>query len=103
MSNIVLLGLVRFFSDVSTEMVYPIIPLYLVNVFGTKPALVGIIEGIAESLANYKMYYGDTNLINTEIERYMNVTREDIQRVAKKYYNKNNRVVLYYLPKQQQP
>jgi zinc protease len=61
------------------------------------------VAGIAESLANYKMYYGDTNLINTEIERYMNVTREDIQRVAKKYYNKNNRVVLYYLPKQQQP
>lgn len=61
------------------------------------------VAGIAESLANYKMYYGDTNLINTEIERYMNVTREDIQRVANKYYSKNNRVVLYYLPKQQQP
>ena len=52
MSNIVLLGLVSFFSDISTEMVYPIIPLYLVNVFGTTPALVGIIEGIAESLAS---------------------------------------------------
>ena len=63
------------------------------------------IAGIAESLANYHMYYGDTDLINTEIERYMNVTREDIQRVAKKYFTKENRVVLYYLPKsaQQQP
>ncbi len=63
------------------------------------------VAGIAESLANYKMYFGDANLINTEIERYMKVTREDIQRVANKYFAKENRVVLYYLPKsaQQQP
>lgn len=61
------------------------------------------VAGIAESLANYKMYYGDANLINTEIERYMKVTREDIQKAAKKYFSKNNRVVLYYLPKSPQP
>jgi predicted Zn-dependent peptidase len=63
------------------------------------------VAGIAESLANYHMYFGDANLINTEIERYMQVTREDIQRVAKKYFTEENRVVLYYLPKsaQQQP
>jgi zinc protease len=56
--------------------------------------------GIAENLANYEVYFGDANLINTEIERYMKVTREDIQRVAKEYFRKDNRVVLYYLPKQ---
>ena len=63
------------------------------------------VAGIAESLANYHMYFGDANLINTEIDRYMKVTREDIQRVANKYFTKENRVVLYYLPKsaQQQP
>jgi len=55
--------------------------------------------GIAENLANYKMYFGDANLINTEIERYMKVTREDIRKVAQKYLSKNNRVVLYWLPK----
>lgn len=55
--------------------------------------------GIAENLANYSMYYGDANLINTELQRYMAVTKEDIQRVAKKYFTKDNRVVLYYLPK----
>jgi predicted Zn-dependent peptidase len=61
------------------------------------------VEGIAESLANYHTYFGDANLINTEIDRYLKVTREDIQRVAKKYFNKNNRVVLYYLPKPSNP
>ena len=52
MLNVVLLGLVSFFSDVSSEMVYPIIPLYLVMVFKASTAKVGIIEGIAESLAS---------------------------------------------------
>jgi len=60
------------------------------------------VEGIAESLANYSVYYGDPNLINTEINRYMKVTKEDIQRVAKEYFRKDNRVVLYYLPKKKE-
>jgi predicted Zn-dependent peptidase len=57
------------------------------------------VAGIAGSLADYHVFYGDTDLINSEIKRYMNVTREDIQNVAKKYLNKDNRVVLYYLAK----
>lgn len=52
MGNIVLIGLVSFFADLSTEMVYPLIPIYLTTVFGATPALVGVIEGIAESLAS---------------------------------------------------
>ena len=52
MTNIILLGLVSFFSDFSSEMVYPLIPLFLTTVLGATPALVGIIEGIAESLAS---------------------------------------------------
>jgi predicted Zn-dependent peptidase len=58
--------------------------------------------GIAEQLANYHVYFKDANLINTEIDRYNKVTREDLQRVAKKYLDKNNRVVLHYLPKSSQ-
>lgn len=61
------------------------------------------VAGIAESLANYHIYYGDAELINTEINRYLKVTREDIQKAAKKYFTKDNRVVLYYLPKPAQP
>lgn len=57
------------------------------------------LAGIAENLANYHMYFGSANLINTEIERYMKVTREDILRVAQKYLKNENRVVLHYLPK----
>lgn len=52
MKNIFFLGLISFFADVSTEMVYPLIPLYLVSTFGATPALVGVIEGIAESFAS---------------------------------------------------
>lgn len=53
--------------------------------------------GIAESLANYHTYFGNANLINTEIERYMKVTREDLRAAARKYYTPENRVVLYFL------
>jgi zinc protease len=61
------------------------------------------VAGIAESLANYEMYFGDANLINTELERYRKVTREDIRRVANQYFQKNTRVVLYWLPKPKGP
>lgn len=61
------------------------------------------VEGIAESLANYFVYYGDANLINTELERYMKVTREDLMKAAQKYLVKKNRVVLHYLPKSEEP
>jgi predicted Zn-dependent peptidase len=40
-------------------------------------------------------------MINSELDKYMSVTREDIKRVANKYYTKDNRVVLYYLPESQ--
>ncbi len=58
------------------------------------------VAGIAESLANYHMYFGDANLINNEIERYLAVTKEDIMKAAQKYLSPDRRVVLYYLPKE---
>ena len=53
------------------------------------------------NLANYHLIYNDANLINTEIDRFMAVSREDIRDAARKYLRENNRVVLYYLPEQQ--
>lgn len=50
--NIIMLGLVSCFADISSEMVYPLIPLYLTAAFGATPMLVGVIEGIAESIAS---------------------------------------------------
>ena len=56
--------------------------------------------GVAENLADgYTFHNKNTNYINIELDEVRKVTREDIQKVAKKYLNKNQRVVVYYLPK----
>jgi len=59
--------------------------------------------GLVDNLTTYKTIYGDANLINTEIERYMEVSREDIREAARKYFTSDNRVSLYYLPKPAKP
>ncbi|MDR3553061.1 MAG: MFS transporter [Clostridia bacterium] len=55
--------MVSLFVDMSTEMVYPIIPLFLTASLGASPAIVGVIEGIAESIASllkvFSGYIGD--------------------------------------------
>lgn len=53
----------------------------------------------AQTLARYNSYYGDPSLINTEIEHFLKVTKEDIVNVAKKYFATDKKVVLYYIPK----
>ena len=58
----------------------------------------GSIEGIANSLAEYYAIHGDTNLINSEIDIYRSITREEIRDVANKYLNPNQRLTLNYLP-----
>jgi predicted Zn-dependent peptidase len=56
------------------------------------------IQGIATSLATYNVLYGDTDLINKEIEIYRDITREDIKEVAQKYLQEDKRLELDYLP-----
>ena len=56
--------------------------------------------GIANSLARNYMLYGNTNLINTTIDIYKSITRDEIREVANKYLNKENRVLIDYLPKE---
>jgi predicted Zn-dependent peptidase len=56
------------------------------------------VEGIAENLASYYLLYGDVNLVNTEIDIYRSITREEIREVAKKYLNPSQRLLLDYVP-----
>ena len=50
--NVVVLGLASFFTDISSEMLYPIIPIFLTSVLGAPVSVLGLIEGIAESTAS---------------------------------------------------
>ena len=53
------LGLVSFFADVSSEMLYPITPIFLSTVLGASMLSVGVVEGVAESIASLlKTYSG---------------------------------------------
>jgi MFS family permease len=50
--NVLILGLVSFLTDFSSEMIYPLLPLFLTTVLGAGPAFLGAIEGVAESTAS---------------------------------------------------
>ena len=57
--NIFFLGLVSFFTDLSSEMIYPLLPVFLTSVLGASPTFVGLIEGIAEATASFlKLFSG---------------------------------------------
>jgi len=63
MLNIILLGITSLLTDISSEMIYPILPIYLVSQLGAGPQILGLIEGIAESLASllkvFSGYFSD--------------------------------------------
>ncbi len=58
--------------------------------------------GVATNLATYHTFQGNADLINTELDKYKKVTKEDIKRVANKYFTKENRLVIHYLPKSEE-
>ncbi len=66
------------------------------NYIGTNAKMLGVAENLADG---YTFYNKNTNHINEDLEEMRKITRQDIQNVAKKYLNPNQRVVLYYLPK----
>jgi MFS family permease len=47
-----LLAFTSFFADISTEMLYPVLPVFLTQTLGAGPAVIGLIEGIAPALQN---------------------------------------------------
>lgn len=63
---------------------------------GKNDKMLGVAENLADS---YTFQNKNTNYINEELDEVRKITREDIQNVARKYLNKNQRVVIYYLPK----
>ncbi|QXD14047.1 MFS transporter, partial [Rhodocaloribacter litoris] len=50
--TVVVLGLVSFFNDIASEMITPVLPLFLTATLGAGPAVVGLIEGVAEATAS---------------------------------------------------
>lgn len=57
--NVFFTGLVSFFTDVGSEMIYPLVPIFLASVLGVNKAVIGVIEGIAESTASLvKLFSG---------------------------------------------
>jgi len=57
--NVVILGFVSLLNDAASEMIYPLLPVFLTSVLGAGPAVLGMIEGIAESTASLlKLYSG---------------------------------------------
>ncbi|HJQ20436.1 MAG TPA: MFS transporter [Gemmatimonadaceae bacterium] len=51
--NVLALGIVSFFTDVSSEMIYPLLPVFLTSVLGATPGMLGAIEGAAETTAAF--------------------------------------------------
>jgi zinc protease len=63
------------------------------TIFGRQQAL-----NTAESIQSAYMYLGDPNTINTDLDRYMRVTKDDIKRVAQQYLKPDNSVVIMIKP-----
>lgn len=57
--NIIYMGLVSFFNDMSTEMMYPILPVFLTSTLGASPADVGLVYGLARGTENIaRVFFG---------------------------------------------
>jgi MFS family permease len=57
--NVLILGVVSFLTDASSDMIYPLLPLFLSEVLGAGTLFIGLIEGVAESTASIlKIYSG---------------------------------------------
>lgn len=50
--SVYLLGMVSFFNDIASEMVYPVMPIFLTQILGAPVYIVGIIDGVAEGMSS---------------------------------------------------
>src|SRR5262245_3131656 len=61
------------------------------------------IDGKARALGNYEVFFGDYRKLFTVADTYNTVTKEDLQRVARKYFTEKNRTVATLIPEEEQP
>lgn len=57
-ASVVTLEWVSFFTDMASEMIYPLIPLFVVQTLGASPALLGLIDGVAEGIGSSLRWLG---------------------------------------------
>jgi hypothetical protein len=50
--NIIFIGFISLLTDVSSELIFTLMPLFLTNVLGATTVVIGLIEGVAESTAS---------------------------------------------------
>jgi MFS family permease len=55
--NVAVMGLMSLFNDIASEMIYPLLPIFLTSVLGAGPAVLGLIEGVAESTASLLKFF----------------------------------------------
>lgn len=65
--NVFILGLVSLFNDIASEMIYPIVPIFLTSVLGAPVSIVGLIEGIAEATASLTKFF--SGYISDKVQR----------------------------------
>lgn len=74
MFNVMLFGIVSLLTDISSEMVYPLLPIFLSTALGASPAIIGIIEGIAESLASLLKVFSGYLADKTQKKKELTIT-----------------------------
>ena len=58
-SSVWILGVVSFFNDLASEMLYPLLPIFITQVLGAPVAILGLIDGVAEgAAAGFKVLFG---------------------------------------------
>src|SRR5436309_8021070 len=55
--QVLLFGFVSLLNDAASEMIYPLLPVFLTTTLGATPVIVGIIEGAADGLASILKYF----------------------------------------------
>lgn len=55
--NVLIMGIVSFLTDFSSEMVFPLLPIFIISQLGASRAILGVIEGVAESGSSFFKFF----------------------------------------------